>query len=77
MIEIREEQQNDYDAVRCINDQAFGQPDEGRIVDTLRESCTETVSLIAVSEHDIIGLLSVDIFHSVQKLRTSFIALLA
>ena len=55
MIAIRTEHQNDYDAVRSVHDQAFGQPDEGRIVDSLRASCQETVSLVAVSEQGIIG----------------------
>ena len=55
MIEIRKEKQKDYDKIRIVNDQAFGQPDEGRIVDKLRESCKEIVSLVAVSDNEIIG----------------------
>jgi putative acetyltransferase len=55
MIEIREEKQEDYDAVRVVNDQAFGQPEEGRIVDKLREACKETISLVAVSGEKIVG----------------------
>jgi len=55
MIRIRKEKQKDHDEVRIVNEQAFGQPDEGRIVDKLRESCKETVSLIAVSNNEIIG----------------------
>ena len=55
MIEIRKEKQKDYDKVRIINDRAFGQPDEGHIVDKLRESCKEIVSLVAVSDNEIIG----------------------
>ena len=55
MIEIREEKQKDYDEVRIVNDQTFGQPDEGRIVDKIRESCKEIVSLVAVSDNKIIG----------------------
>lgn len=55
MIEIRKEEQKDYDKVRIVNDQAFGQPDEGSIVDKLRESCKEKVSLVAVSDNEIIG----------------------
>ncbi len=55
MIEIRKEEQKDYDKIRIVNDQAFGQPDEGRIVDKLRESCKEIVSLVAVSDNEIIG----------------------
>ncbi len=55
MIEISGETQKDVDAVRVVNDQAFGRPDEGRIVDALRESCDEIVSLVAVSNNRIIG----------------------
>lgn len=55
MIEIREEKQEDYDAVRIVNDQAFGQQEEGRIVDMLRGACEETVSLVAVSDERTVG----------------------
>jgi putative acetyltransferase len=55
MIEIREEKQEDYDAVRFVNDQAFGTPEEGRIVDKLREACKETISLVAVSGEKVVG----------------------
>lgn len=55
MIEIREEKQEDHDAVRFVNDQAFGTPEEGRIVDKLREICKETISLVAVSGEKIVG----------------------
>ena len=55
MVEIREEKKSDYDGVRIVNDRAFGQPNEGRTVDKLRELCSETVSLVAVSDHEIIG----------------------
>ncbi len=55
MIEMRKEKKNDYDEVRIVNDQAFSQPDEGRIVDKLRESCRDILSLVAVSDNKIIG----------------------
>lgn len=55
MIEIREERQEDYDAVRFVNNQAFGTPEEGRIVDKIREACKETISLVAVSGEKIVG----------------------
>ncbi|MCE5250944.1 N-acetyltransferase [bacterium] len=55
MVEIREEKKNDYDSVRIVNDRAFGRPHEGRIVDNIRESCSETVSLVAVSDREIVG----------------------
>jgi len=55
MIEIRKEHPKDYEGVRIVIDQAFGQPDEGHIVNKLYESCKEIVSLVAVSDNIIIG----------------------
>lgn len=55
MIEIREEKKEDYDAVRIVNDRAFGQPEEGRIINILRKVCQETLSLVAVSDEKIVG----------------------
>ncbi len=55
MIEIRNEQLSDYDEVRNVNDQAFGQSGEGRIVDKLRESCKEVISLVVLSNGKIAG----------------------
>ncbi len=55
MIEIREERNEDYDAVQLVNDRAFGTPEEGRIVNTLRKVCRETLSLVAVSGGKIVG----------------------
>ena len=55
MIEIREEEQKDYDSVRILNDLAFGQSAEGHIVDKLRKACKETISLVAVFGEKIVG----------------------
>ena len=55
MIEIREEKPEDYAQVRMVNDQAFGQPQEGLIVDKLREACKEALSLVAVAGNRIVG----------------------
>lgn len=55
MIEIREEKPADIDAVRSINLEAFGQPDESRIVDKLRQVCPHTLSLVAVCNGKIVG----------------------
>jgi putative acetyltransferase len=55
MIKIREEKTEDYDAVREINDNAFGQPEEGRIVDMIREACEEKISLVAVEDEKVVG----------------------
>ncbi len=55
VIEIRKEQRKDYDAIRSVNDLTFGQPEEGHIVDRLRESCEAIISLVAVADKRILG----------------------
>lgn len=52
---IRQERQGDADAIRAVNDAAFGQPDESRIVDAIRAAAHEAVSLVAVEEDAIVG----------------------
>ena len=44
---IRLERPEDASQVRQINELAFGQPLEANLVDTLRRSCTESLSLVA------------------------------
>ena len=55
VIEVRFERPKDIDKVRLLNDKAFGQPVEGRIVDKLRKSCSEILSLVAISNNKIVG----------------------
>lgn len=55
MIEIREEQPTDIDAVRELNRQAFDQEQEGRIVDALRDAGAVTLALVAVSDGAVVG----------------------
>jgi predicted N-acetyltransferase YhbS len=47
MITIRTEHPEDIPLVRIINEQAFGQPAEANIVDRLRQTCPECLSLVA------------------------------
>ena len=54
-MEIRPEIDTDYDAVRALNCLAFQGEAEGSIVDKIRESCGETVSLVAVEDSKVIG----------------------
>ena len=54
-IAIREERPEDIDSIRTVNDKAFGQPDEGAIIDRLRDSCDELVSLVAITSGQIVG----------------------
>lgn len=55
MIEIREEQPADVDAVREINRQAFAQEQEGRIVDALREAGGVVLALVAIVNGTVVG----------------------
>jgi putative acetyltransferase len=55
VVEVRFEQPKDIDEVRLLNDKAFGQPEEGRIVDKLRKSCNGILSLVAISNNKIVG----------------------
>jgi putative acetyltransferase len=55
MITIRDECEADHDAVRNVNDRAFGTPEEGRIVEELRKKCQKFVSLVALLNEDIVG----------------------
>ena len=54
-IEIRAEQPQDADAIRAVNDHAFGQPEEGVIVNKLREKCENLLSLVAVLDDCVVG----------------------
>ena len=54
-IRIRHETADDADGVRAVNDAAFGQPDESRIVDAVRAAKHATVSLVAEEGARIIG----------------------
>ncbi len=54
-IEIREEQTGDADAIRHVNLEAFGQPQEAQLVDALRNDCLDLLSLVAVDGEDIVG----------------------
>jgi hypothetical protein len=55
MITIRLEEPRDTAAVRSVNEQAFGQPEEAGIVDRLRETCPEVVSLVACRADAVVG----------------------
>jgi putative acetyltransferase len=54
-IEIRREREGDQTAVRNVNDRAFGQDLEGRIVDALRSNGAVLLSLVAVLDTRIVG----------------------
>jgi putative acetyltransferase len=54
-IEIRTERPQDVEAIRNVNDQAFRQPQEGRIIDRLRRSYAGLLSLVALADDRVVG----------------------
>ena len=55
MIEIREERPDDIDAIRDVNKRAFGQDQEGNIVDALRSNGAALLSLVATLNGRVVG----------------------
>ena len=54
-MKIRLERDEDYKGIKSLNDLAFQGPVEGEIVDKIRSSCAEIISLVAADENGIIG----------------------
>jgi putative acetyltransferase len=55
MICVREEGPDDIEAVRRLNEKAFGQLAEANIVERLRENCPNLLSLVAIQVDQIVG----------------------
>lgn len=55
LIEIREERPDDLAAIRDVNKHAFGQDQEGNIVDALRSNGAALLSLVATANDPVIG----------------------
>lgn len=55
MIIIREEKPEDIEAIRRINLAAFGQPVEAEVIEKLRRSCENLLSLVAVNGEEVVG----------------------
>jgi putative acetyltransferase len=55
MITIRTEKSEDIPGIRNVNDRAFARREEGDIVDRLRESDSEFISLVAEEQGVILG----------------------
>lgn len=55
MIEIREERPDDVEAIRNVNKRAFGQEQEGNIVDALRSNRAVLLSLVATLNGRVVG----------------------
>jgi putative acetyltransferase len=54
-MDIRPETDEDYGAVKALNNLAFQGDVEGNIVDKIRSSCEEIISLVAVEDSKVIG----------------------
>jgi len=54
-IAIRAEQPEDRAAVRRTNEAAFGGQEEAEIVDMLRDSCGDLLSLVATADEQLVG----------------------
>lgn len=54
VITIRPERPEDIASVRAVNELAFGQPLEAGLVDALRQSCRDSLSLVAVDD-EVVG----------------------
>jgi putative acetyltransferase len=55
MITTRQEREGDQAAVRRVNEEAFGQPDEADLVDALRMRAGATLSLVALQGDRSVG----------------------
>ncbi len=55
MVTIREEQSADAEQIRIILQQAFGRTEEADIVDKLRQSCPNAISLVGIDGEQIVG----------------------
>jgi putative acetyltransferase len=54
-VRVREELPEDIPAIRRVNELAFGQMQEADIIDALRRSCPELLSLVAVAGDGLVG----------------------
>jgi putative acetyltransferase len=55
MVTIRPEHPDDIASVRALNETVFDRPTEAAIVDSIRATCPDAVSLVAVDDSQIVG----------------------
>ena len=55
MVTIRAERLEDIETIRAVNQEAFGQPQEGQLVDTLRTNGGVWLSLVATFNDRVVG----------------------
>jgi putative acetyltransferase len=71
LITVRKESKNDFEIVKKINDEAFGQPQEGIVVDKLRTLDPNALSLVAEVDGKLVGHIfysSAEIDHNKKKI---------
>ena len=54
-VTVRAERPGDEHAIARVNDEAFGQPDEARIIDAVRRSGRSAISLVAIDASGLVG----------------------
>lgn len=52
---IREATADDHDGIAALINAAFGQPDEARLVERLRQDCDMVLELVATNEGELVG----------------------
>ena len=55
MLTIRLEIPGDVEAIRYVNEQAFGQENESKLIEKLRNRGALTISLVAIQDGEIVG----------------------
>jgi len=55
MLTIRPETPEDIDSVRYVNEQAFGQENESKLIEKLRNRGVLMISLVAIQDGEIVG----------------------
>ena len=55
MLTIRSETPEDVDSIHYVNEHAFGQEDESKLIEKLRHRGVLTISLIAIQDGEIVG----------------------
>ncbi|MFC2138353.1 GNAT family N-acetyltransferase [Bacteroidota bacterium] len=55
MIKIRKEKSSDFESIKYVNNQAFNQPQEGNVIDKIRNTDSNILSLVAEMDNKIVG----------------------
>jgi putative acetyltransferase len=55
IVKIRVEKKSDFNAIKYVNDKAFNQPQEGNVIEKIRNTDSRILSLVAELDNKIIG----------------------